>query len=248
MAAKIFQAANDSWTSEQQQFKRDLLANCLSMGTAPKSSTQIQKTEIAENAAKAADKAAKQAEKAAVEAERCAEEERNLSGWFDECVILEPASCVKQAVWYPDYRAWADRANVAPLNETAAVATLKRVHQEVSVGQKTYGIKLRSMEAERKPVPFMSMWLISLIRSEIPVSSVDATTLRSRYIEWCQTQEPPVPDAVIKAINKTSFGKSIQKYSGADRTKSRDGSFYTFDVPVLRQYLVDLGHHQEEQA
>lgn len=133
------------------------------------SAAQIEKNEIADSAARKAEKAAKIAERAAQEAEQLAEEERNLAGWFAECVALEPSRCIKQNQWYADYRLWANLAHVTTLTEATAVATFRRLHPEISVGQKTYGIKLLSQEPAPVPVPLVSKWLIDLIRSETAI-------------------------------------------------------------------------------
>lgn len=237
MAAMIFQAANLTWTEQQESFKKVVLENVISMEISPGSAAQKEKKEIA-------DTAARRAEQAAREAEIFAEEERNLTGWFDECVIREASNYVKQSKWYSDYRSWADRAGRTPLTEGRAVATFKRLHPEISVGQKTYGIKLLSQEPVQQSVtvPLMSKWLVDLLSTGRKVTSVMAMSLMSDYIQWCRKRDPPVVEEDIDTINKTNFGTSLKKYQGVKCDTTRKGSEYTFDCCELQKCLIDLGH------
>lgn len=80
-----------------------------------------------------------------------------------------------------------------PLVENQAVAVLKRQQPQVSVGQKTYGIKLRS----KIVIPALSKWLaVSFIEAKLDAhrscrqppkqNCIQRQVEMPSVIEWCQ--------------------------------------------------------------
>lgn len=179
------------------------------------------------------------AEKTAQEEQRCKNDENNMSSWFSECVLLDATSVVKQGEWYTDYRGWADRNDMVPLIEKRAVAALKSLQPTVSVGQKTYGIKLRSANP-KVPIPVLSKWLAAaFVEAKLHVKKQPTTKLLEMYKEWCNRNEFKIAG---QRSNLTNFGIDIKKYGGVVQKKIHGITGYHIDWEQLQAWLIEHQH------
>lgn len=170
-------------------------------------------------------------------------EESSLSRWFSECAYLDATNVVKQGDWYTDYRGWANRNDIVPLVEKQAVAALKSLQPTVSVGQKTYGIKLRSSHA-KIVVPALSEWLAAtFVQAKVNVSKQSATRLLNMYKDWCNVNDLKL---VAQRSNSTNFGKDIKTYGGVVQKKIQGIKGYHIDWQDLQAWLIEHHHMTSE--
>lgn len=179
-----------------------------------------------------------QAEALAEEASRIAQEDEHFKQWFEHRLEFKVDSFVKQIVWYPNYRSWAAQAGVIPLPEAAAVATFKRLYASkgISVGSKTYGIKLISAIGtvtngpESQPSNIVK-WLHSVAQSGGTAGEwVSGSSLYQNFEKWLLSKE------LKNYISSTKFGVDIKKHAGVYFTRS-NGSKYCLDPAEL---LADI--------
>lgn len=248
MANLIYKACDNAWTDEQQQIKKDTLKSVLQLiqadnkvapvGPVPK---EADAKTTADDAFRSAAQPAtitetiinSHAEKAADEASRTIQDEKDFTQWFENRLEIKADSLVKQAVWYVDYRSWAARSQIIPLTETAAVATFKRLYgsKGVSVGNKTYGIKLISSEpselldqsesSDKCPeISNMEKWLDTVAQAGGTDGNwVSGRELFHTFVKWITSQNLHTDFSVTK------FGTEVKKQNGVHHKRS-NGSRY----------------------
>lgn len=246
MARMIFQAADSAWTEEQQLTKKEILKNAYAFTklhleeehVAVKSEDQLL-TECLLYLEMLFTEASKDDQTHRVPANSCraaeqvqVEEDNNIENWVSTCVLLDSTGVIKQGDWYENYRAWANQKHVIPLIQKRAVATMKRLYPNVSIGPTTYGIKLDSAKPK---TPLMSHWLRDLVMSNDTVIRVASTTLFNKYLVWCKVKK--ISKAAVSLINTTNFGLELKAYRGVLCKRSAAGIFYTFDFQEIHKNL-----------
>lgn len=249
MANLIYKTCDDAWTDEQQQIKKDTLKSVLQLiqadnkvapvGPVPK---QVDAKIAADDAIKSAQPATvaetiikprveKAAAEAAEENSRTIQEEKDFTQWFENRLEIKADSLVKQTVWYLDYRSWAARSQIIPLTETAAVATFKRLYgsKGISVGNKTYGIQLRTSEpisgqsesSNNCPdISNMEKWLDTVAQSGGTHGNwVSGRELFQAFVKWTTSQ------SLHTDFSVTKFGTEVKKQNGVHHKRS-NGSRY----------------------
>lgn len=246
MSNLIYKACNDAWTEDQQRVRAETLRSVLQLQKAHNESgsitVQSAQQKKAYKAAEEAEKAAKEAEKAAEDSRRVTEEETNFTRWFDERVEIKADEFVKQASWYTDYRLWAVSADVVPVSEGTAIAIFRRLYSSkgISVGNKTYGVKLRAPRSAptERAVPLEIYFLADLAektdRHSLCLAGAD---LLIDFIAYVHKLHGNADFECTSA----AFGRAIQKVRGVIRDRKVRPTAYRIDKMKMLDGLIQQG-------
>lgn len=234
MAKLIFAATDAAWTDDEQQKQANMLSRVFKMAETTHATPSAAQTKKVELAAKAEAKA----QLAVAEAEKIKEEETHFGEWFADSCELVAEKFVKHATWYTNYRKWCSQTQNVPMSEHQATTTFKRLYEPsgVSVGNKTYGVQLKTLLSEAPPevsdVPIVYRWLKGFVGSDVNMKRISAADLLRRYKDWYNTSEYNN----LEEINVTKFGLELKKLKGIISVRS-NGTKYTIDSQMVQYEL-----------